>query len=232
MRYTCNARISRCGGVAPARNGRCHTGPASRLPGSRPESEPDLPSPTPIVVRNRANYWSGLVIQIMLVGLLLLSDPLRLTTEHDQSLPPEDRLMSPFWVLMIVALAVVSLFALAAYWYPRLEVTESTVTARNPLQTITVGRETVAGVRTAGLRHPVLMTRTREVSLRCIEQSLGMRLRRGPRRIDQQLHDLFPWRDDVPSGSVATTWRRPTPFEIAVCCTWLVLLLVAVLRLP
>ena len=68
----------------------------------------------------------------MLVGLLLLSDPLRLTTEHDQSLPPEDRLMSPFWVLMIVALAVVSLFALAAYWYPRLEVTESTVTRATP----------------------------------------------------------------------------------------------------
>jgi hypothetical protein len=183
-------------------------------------------------MRNRVNHWSGLVIQIMLVGLMLLSDPLRLTTEHDQSLPPEDRLMSPFWVLMIVLLAVVSLFALAAFWYPSLEVTESTVTARNPLQTITVGRDTVAGVRTAGLRHPVLVSGTREVSLRCIEQSLGMRLRHGPHRIEQQLHDLFPWRDDVVSGSVATTWRRPSQFEIAVCCTWLVLLLMAVLRLP
>lgn len=191
-----------------------------------------MPSPTLTVVRNRAIHWSGLIIQVMLVGLLLLTDPLRLTTAHDQSLPPEDRLMSPFWVFTIVILAVVSLFALAAYWYPRLEVTESTVTARNPLKTITVERETVAGVRTAGLRHPVLMTRSREVSLRCIEQSLGMRLRRSRHRIDQQLHDLFPWRDDVPSGPVATTWRRPTPFEIAVCCAWLVLVLLAVLRLP
>jgi hypothetical protein len=140
--------------------------------------------------------------------------------------------MSPFWIGTLLVIAFGSMFTLAAYWYPRLEVTEDSVIVRNPLRTITVARETVAGVRTSGRRYPVLVTTTSEVELHCIEQSLAMRLRRHPHRIAEELHEVLPWRTTVVSTPVVKTWRRPTAFESTVGFLWFVMLLIAISRLP
>jgi len=57
-----------------------------------------VPPERTVVVRNRANQASGLMIQAVLAGYVVVGDPLRLTTAHDLTLAPEERVMSAPWV--------------------------------------------------------------------------------------------------------------------------------------
>ena len=192
-----------------------------------------MPAERTVVVRNRANLASGLMIQAVLAGYVVVGDPLRLTTAHDLTLAPEERVMSAPWVWTVVGLAVFSLWALAVFYHPRLEVTGRRVVLRNALTDVTLERDGIAGVRTAGQTYPVLVTRSGEVRLHCVEQSVRMLLKRKPHRVARLLRELFPWRSDVaPNAVVARTWRRPSALEVGVGLVWLVLVAWAVLRLP
>ena len=192
-----------------------------------------MPSERTVVVRNRANQASGLMIQAVLAGYVVVGDPLRLTTAHDLTLAPEERVMSAPWVWTVVGLAVFSLWALAVFYHPRLEVTDRRVVLRNALTDVTLERDGIAGVRTAGQTYPVLVTTSGEVRLHCVEQSVRMLLKRKPHRVARLLRELFPWRSDVaPNAVVAHTWRRPSALEVGVGLLWLVLVAWAVLRLP
>ena len=192
-----------------------------------------MPADRTVVVRNRANQASGLMIQAVLAGYMVVGDPLRLTTAHDLTLAPEERVMSGPWVWTVVGLAVFSLWALAVFYHPRLEVTDRRVVLRNALTDVSLERDGVVGVRTAGETHPVLVTTSGDVRLHCVEQSVRMLLKRKPHRIARLLRELFPWRSDAePNAAVTRAWRRPSALEVAVGLVWLVLVTWSVLRLP
>lgn len=192
-----------------------------------------MPEERTVVVRNRANQVSGLMIQAVLAGYLVVGDPLRLTTAHNLTLAPEERVMTAPWVWTLVGLAVLSLWSLATFYHPRLEVTGRRVVLRNALTDVTLERDGIIGVRTAGETYPVLVTTSGDLRLHCVEQSVRMLRKRKPHRIARLLRELFPWRSDVERNVVvARTWRRPSAVEVAVGLVWLVLVAWAVLRLP
>ncbi|WP_406054518.1 PH domain-containing protein [Kribbella sp. NBC_00889] len=166
--------------------------------------------------RNRTNRVSGLLLQFMLAGVWILTDPLELRGP----LPPGESFGPLGAALVAVSLGACAEVALAVWWYPSVEVHDDHVTIRNLLKTHRVPRSEIVAVDT-NRAYTQIVTTTRRYRCAALENSLSMTIRQ---RFDANTAALDRNTSLSTGGSrlaATSSWRQPSRLELAVTAAWL-----------
>lgn len=174
--------------------------------------------------RHRTNRLAAPIVQVVLVGLWILGDPLALRG----GLPADDALTTLQAVLITAAFGLAGVLAMAFGWYARVEVSLDTVVIRNPLHTIYLH----GGIQQVDTDARHVRIKADDHWYRCwgAETSLGMQLWQSrtssSAKLRQALSPLYRSTSTPPK----TSWRKPTVPEIVIAAGWISLTVFSALR--
>jgi hypothetical protein len=178
------------------------------------------------VFRNRTNYVSGLILQFMMIGVWILTDPLELRGP----LPPDQSFGLLGAAGVPLSLGLFATLALAVWWYPSVEVSDSVLIIRNPLKTHVIPRRDITAIDTSRTYTQVI-TEARSYRCASLENSLSMLIRQDPDATAGDLREPTSscrQHPDLGSATIASSsWRRPSTLEFVVVSGWIVLAIVS-----
>ena len=178
-----------------------------------------------LTVRNRVNMVAGIVVQVILLGIWFLNDPL----EFQGPLPPGESATRGEAVIMALIMGLIGIFSMAFFWYPRVQVEADRIVVYNPASTVASQKAAISEVDTTA-RHVRLRVDGRWIRCWGLETSLWMQLTHNDRRWKSQVRPAIqPTASTVASAAaIDRRWKRPTPVEVAVAGVWLALLVLSV----
>lgn len=179
-----------------------------------------------MIVRNRVNMAAGLAIQVILLGIWILNDPL----EYRGPLPPGDSASWAESVIMALVMGGLGVAAMGVFWYPHVRIENESVMLYNPFSTVTLHKSAIAEIDTR-TRH--VRIRAADRWFRCwgLETSLWMQLTDNDKAWRSQFEPLVrvTGPDGSSAGEPSRQWRRPTRPEVVVGIGWLALLIVSMI---
>lgn len=185
-----------------------------------PRSTRDLPRVQTQVFRNRTNWRSGLILEVMAVVLWFLFDPWQVAGP----LPADEALGAVDAMLTTWGLGLMGALGLGLLWFPRVEVHQEVVIVYNPIRLSTIARTEITGTDTSRTYTEI---KTVAGSVRCIglENSLAMQLQASPNSSTAKTASALEG-PEVQSGSTPVAHgiriqvRRMTRLETMCAVTW------------
>lgn len=183
---------------------------------------------TEVVIQNRVNKWSGLLVCVGTVVGSLVFDPAQFWPEQH---PISERGDVRYALWFVPFLAVLSIGAERVFWRPRILIGDLVV-VENPLRRYEFEPELIDDVLIGGTRYPRIIVNGRSIVVLGAEQSLRMR-HFGSGRLGADLRRIQGsggGGEQTDLKSISIRYLPPTVFEFGVAAFWLTMFVVVVLK--
>src|SRR5262249_22241709 len=138
---------------------------------SRMPSDEAVSSRENLTVRNRVNMVAGIAVQVILLGIWFLNDPL----EFQGPLPPGESATRAEAVIMALIMGLIGILSMAFFWYPTVPGGAGRIVCFHPASTLALQKAAISEVNTTA-RHVRLRVDGRWIRCWGLETSLWTQL--------------------------------------------------------